>query len=68
VPRASAALRGTEARPETLSTALRSAVDAFGELDVVADLNGSADYKRHLAGILLGRAAERALTEALARA
>jgi carbon-monoxide dehydrogenase medium subunit len=68
VPDASAAFRGTEARPEALVGPVRAALDAFGELDVIADLNGSADYKRHLAGILLGRAAGGALAEALAHA
>ena len=60
-----AAFVGTEARTEALRAPVRAATEAFGGLDVVADLNGSADYKRHLAGILLAQAAERALTEAI---
>jgi carbon-monoxide dehydrogenase medium subunit len=68
VPDASAAFRGVEARPEALAGPVGASVDAFGELDVIADLNGSADYKRHLAGILLGRAAHGALLEATAHA
>ena len=68
VPDGAAAFRGTEARPEALAAPVRAAVEAFGGLDVVADLNGSADYKRHLAGILLAQAAQRALTEATAHA
>jgi carbon-monoxide dehydrogenase medium subunit len=68
VPAAASAFRGVEARPEALVEPVRAALDSFGELDVIADLNGSPDYKRHLAGILLGRAAGGALTEALAHA
>lgn len=40
----------------------------FDELDVVADLNGSEDYKRHLASGLYARAAAAAIREAAARA
>jgi carbon-monoxide dehydrogenase medium subunit len=68
VPDAAAAFEGAEARPEALPERIGRARDAFGALDVIPDLNGSADYKRHLAGILLGRAAERALLEATAHA
>jgi len=68
VPEAGAAFRGSEARPEALAEPVRTAFEAFGGIDVIADLNGSPDYKRHLAGILLGRAAEGALTEAIAHA
>lgn len=68
VPEAAAAFRGSEARPEALTEPVRTALEAFGGLDVIADLNGSPDYKRHLAGILLGRAAEGALAEAVAHA
>ena len=68
VPDASAAFLGTQAVPEALAGPVTASVDAFGGLDVIADLNGSADYKRHLAGILLGRAAHGALLEATAHA
>ncbi len=68
VEAAAAAFDGVEANESTLDAAGRRAAEAFGELDVIADLNGSADYKRHLAGVLLGRAARSALVEALARA
>jgi carbon-monoxide dehydrogenase medium subunit len=68
VPDGAAAFRGAEARPEALAAPVRGALEAFSDLDVVADLNGSADYKRHLAGILLAQAAQRALTEATANA
>jgi carbon-monoxide dehydrogenase medium subunit len=68
VPAASAAFRGIEAHPEALAGPVRASLDAFGGLDVIADLNGSGDYKRHLAGILLGRAAQGALMEATTHA
>jgi len=47
----------------SIDAAVGEARAAFGDLDVVPDLNGSADYKRHLAGILLGRAVRDALPE-----
>jgi carbon-monoxide dehydrogenase medium subunit len=65
---AGAALDGVAARPEAIAARLPAVAEAFAEVDIVADLNGSADYKRHLAGVLLGRAAQGALTEALAHA
>jgi carbon-monoxide dehydrogenase medium subunit len=70
VPGAAASLVGaTLDRDGTdLARALREAGRAFAELDAVPDLNGSADYKRHLAGILLRRAVGDALDEASARA
>ncbi|HEU4673297.1 MAG TPA: xanthine dehydrogenase family protein subunit M [Candidatus Limnocylindrales bacterium] len=49
-----------------LEEAAGRASEAFGSLDAIEDLNGSADYKRHLAGVLLRRAARDALTEAAA--
>lgn len=68
VPGAAAALVGAAAMPDDVGTAaLAGATEAFADLDVVADLNGSADYKRHLAAVLLDRAARTACTEALAR-
>jgi aerobic carbon-monoxide dehydrogenase medium subunit len=42
--------------------------EAFGAVDAIADLNGSADYKRHLAGVLVARAASDAAREAVAHA
>ena len=65
---AGAAFEGTEAAEANLGESVRAAAEAFGALDVIADLNGSADYKRHLAGVLLGRAAQSALREAVAHA
>ena len=40
----------------------------FEPLEAIGDLDGSPDYKRHLAGVMLGRAARAALSEAAARA
>lgn len=49
---------------EALANALRAARPALGALDAVDDLDGSADYKRHLASVLLGRAVPAAIAEA----
>lgn len=68
VPAAGLLLAGRDARSGALGPSLGAAADVFDDLDIVADHNGSADYKRHLAGVLLGQAADRAMTEALARA
>lgn len=67
VSRAGASLTGREIRAGKLGDGRRTGVDVFDDLDIVPDHNGSADYKRHLAGVLLGQAADRALTEAVAR-
>ncbi len=61
-------LHGAEATEAALDAPVRAAGEAFGALDVIADHNGSADYKRHLAGVLLGRAVRGALQEALGHA
>ena len=68
VPEAGDALVGAAAAGDGLASAARTAAEAFGRLDVVPDLNGSADYKRHLAGVLLGRAVQQAGREAVAHA
>jgi carbon-monoxide dehydrogenase medium subunit len=68
VPAASEALVGLPASAVEEDGALAPAREALGELDAVDDLNGSADYKRHLAGILLGRALRDAFLEVPARA
>lgn len=68
VPDAAATLVGVEARVDAVTEAAARAATAFAPLDAVTDLNGSADYKRHLATVLFARAAGRALTEAIARA
>jgi carbon-monoxide dehydrogenase medium subunit len=50
---AEAVLRGAEPTDEAFDQAA-SAVDA--EIDPVSDVHGSADYRRHLARVLMGRA------------
>lgn len=71
VPEAGAALVGVpvgDGRDRRFEEALDRARGAFGSVDAVDDLNGSADYKRHLAGVLLDRAAREAVREAIANA
>lgn len=68
LPDAAAALVGAPVAGEGLAAAVSAAGEAFGPLDVVPDHNGSADYKRHLAGVLLGRAVDEAIQEARAHA
>jgi carbon-monoxide dehydrogenase medium subunit len=62
VPAAGVALVG--AAVADLDGALDGAAVAMGKLEAVADLNGSADFKRHLAGRLLRRATREAIGEA----
>lgn len=52
----------------SLEDGLAGARAALADLDAVGDLNGSADYKRHLAGVLIGRAVRDALGEVNAHA
>jgi carbon-monoxide dehydrogenase medium subunit len=69
VPAAADGLVGTVADQPAVTVAARAvAPDAFAALDAVDDLNGAADYKRHLAGVLLEQAARDALREALTHA
>jgi carbon-monoxide dehydrogenase medium subunit len=68
VPGAAAQFVGVAATTSEIDAAAGRARDAMAAVETVADLNGSADYKRHLAAVLLGRAARAALTEARARA
>ncbi len=42
-----------------------AALDTLAEVEIVEDLNGSADYKRHLAAILLERTVRAAVKDAL---
>jgi carbon-monoxide dehydrogenase medium subunit len=65
VPDAAAALVGVAADTDALREALVAAAGTMSAIDAVGDLDGSPDYKRHLAGVLLGRAAQSALAEAL---
>jgi carbon-monoxide dehydrogenase medium subunit len=61
---AATALIGGPAEADALAAHLRD-LDVFGDVEIVDDLNGSVDYKRHLAGVLLARAARAALDEAV---
>lgn len=66
VPAAASALEGVEATEAALNEAAPAAASAFADLEVTGDHNGSADFKRHLAGKLLAQAASGALAEAAA--
>jgi len=71
VPDAGAALVGAAADPAAsthLDRPMAAAAAAVSDLPAEDDLDGSADYKRHLAGVLLRRAARAAVSEARARA
>lgn len=66
LPAAEAALRG--ASLAALEAALQEAAAAAArEVDATDDMEGSAEYKRHLTGVMLGRAARAALREELAQ-
>jgi carbon-monoxide dehydrogenase medium subunit len=62
------ALRGAPATDEGIAAAVGAARSALEALDAVDDLNGGAAYKRHLAGVLLERAALAASREAVGHA
>ena len=66
VPAAAAALTGVAADDAAITAAAAEAASGFETIDASGDHNGSADYKRHLAGILLAEAASDALAEAVA--
>jgi carbon-monoxide dehydrogenase medium subunit len=68
VPAAAAALVGAAVASGPLADAVVAGATALAELDATADLDGGADYKRHLAGVLLGRATRAAVAEAVGRA
>jgi aerobic carbon-monoxide dehydrogenase medium subunit len=65
---ASDALVGAPADAGGLNGQLDRAAEALGDIEAVADLNGSADFKRHLAGVLLRRAVTAAVREVTSRA
>ncbi len=67
VAAAESALSGIPADAQALSEALVVGAAAMTRIDAAQDLDGSPDYKRHLAGVLLARAAQAALVEAAAR-
>ncbi|MFL5756400.1 MAG: FAD binding domain-containing protein [Chloroflexota bacterium] len=66
VPDAARALVGVPAEEGDgdVDRAVATATDAFSTLDAFPDLNGSVDYKLHLAGLLLRRAVRSAIREA----
>ncbi len=65
VPDAAAALVGADAGDGALNEAIAGGIATLGSLDAVEDLNGSADYKRHLAGVLFASTARAAIAEAV---
>lgn len=50
---------------EAAARVREAALDTLVQVDIVEDLNGSADYKRHLAAVLLERAVGAAMNDAL---
>jgi carbon-monoxide dehydrogenase medium subunit len=68
VEAAGAALIGADVTPAGLDRSIESAAAAFGDLDAIEDLNGSPDYKRHLARVLLASTTRSAVQEAIAHA
>jgi carbon-monoxide dehydrogenase medium subunit len=64
VPAAGDALAAAPADADGAADALAGATEQMRSLDAVSDVNGSADYKQHLAGVLLRRAFRAALSEA----
>jgi carbon-monoxide dehydrogenase medium subunit len=64
VPAVAGALVGAPADADGVGTALATAGASLGALEATEDLNGSADYKRHLAAVLLRRSVLSALAEA----
>jgi aerobic carbon-monoxide dehydrogenase medium subunit len=65
---AGALLLGAATDPAALERGIEAASAAFGDLDAVEDLNGSADYKRHLAAVLLATTTRAAVQEAIEHA
>ena len=65
---AAEALLGADAEGDGLEAAVTAASGALAHVEAEADLNGSADYKRHLAAVLLRRAVAAAIREAQADA
>jgi CO/xanthine dehydrogenase FAD-binding subunit len=68
VEAAGAALVGAATDAAALERGIEAAAAAFGDLDAVEDLNGSADYKRHLGAVLLASTTRAAVQEAIAHA
>lgn len=68
VPDAGVAFVGSRNDEDAIVDAVARASDAIEALDAIDDHNGSADYKRHLAKVLLARVARSAFAEASGRA
>jgi carbon-monoxide dehydrogenase medium subunit len=64
---AASALVGTEVANGAVDDAIATGTEAFASLDAVEDLNGSPDYKRHLAGVLFASTTRAAIEEAVSR-
>ena len=64
VPEAAAVLAGRVVDEDAAEAAGRAAADAIE--DALADIHGSAAYRRHLAGVLVARTARRAWERAVA--
>lgn len=64
VGEAEVALRGTEVS-SLASAATEAAAAVEAVVEPTDDMHGSVEYKRHLAGVLVGRAVEKCLGEAL---
>jgi carbon-monoxide dehydrogenase medium subunit len=62
---AGAALVGLPADPAAVADAVTRSASAFDAVDAIDDLNGSPDYKRHLAAVLLASTSRTALEEAI---
>ncbi len=65
---ATAAIAALDGRRHTADDPVGQSLEALADVDVVADLNGSADYKREITAVLLRRALGRALREAVSDA
>jgi carbon-monoxide dehydrogenase medium subunit len=63
---AAAALTGAPIDAESMVRAVDAGIETIGGLPAIDDLDGHADYKRHLGGVLLGRAVRAALEQATA--
>lgn len=68
MPQLGEAITDSPAEHQAVDAALGRASELLDTLDVVEDHNGSVDYKRHLASVLLRRTAASALDRAMAHA
>jgi carbon-monoxide dehydrogenase medium subunit len=68
VPEGESLLAGAEAANPDPALLAAAGEAAAGASDPIADANGSADYKHHLVGVLVGRAVRAAIDDASRRA